>query len=394
MIVGDNGDGKSTLLRSIAMGLCDESSASALHRELSGDFVRHGKKTGIIEIWLAKGNRKYLIRTEIKSFRAFERVEQKVYDVTRRPRSSKALTPDNFPWGKIFVSGYGAGIRTIGTRDYKDYQAVDAVYTLFVYGEPLQNPELAVRRLVDAARKWEEGSARKKERAAEARLYEIRSLLATMLSLASPDQVLLTPTGIEIKGLGDQTELGALGDGYRATITWLLDLLSWWFLHRGTNGTSIEPSGIVLIDEVEQHLHPRWQITIMRSLCELFPKLQIIASTHSPLVISGSKNLPIHRVDRGQHRILNASGWEAEDVYRDVMGLPSSRPKPNRELIEEYGRLREVALEGKASTFEKARLRRLRRDFERNLPPTDPILVTTEFDALTQFLKSEEMEGK
>ena len=53
LILGDNGDGKSTLLKSLAIGLCDESSAAGLHRELPGELVRkHSKHPGIITIEL------------------------------------------------------------------------------------------------------------------------------------------------------------------------------------------------------------------------------------------------------------------------------------------------------------------------------------------------------
>src|SRR5260370_42648312 len=105
-------------------------------------------------------------------------------------------------------------------------------------------------------------------------------MIASVLNHNGPDEVFLTSTGIEIKGVEDRTELGALGDGYRATITWVVDLLSWWWLSNGNANTNTPPSGIVLLDEVEQHLHPRWQIRIMELLRRVFPKLQIIATTH------------------------------------------------------------------------------------------------------------------
>lgn len=59
-----------------------------------------------------------------------------------------------FPWKSIFVCGYGAGRSEEGTEDYGKYFAVDAVYTLFKYTQPLQNPELAWRRLLDHARRY------------------------------------------------------------------------------------------------------------------------------------------------------------------------------------------------------------------------------------------------
>ena len=50
VVVGDNGDGKTTLLRSIAMGLCDESSAAGLLRELDGKFVRTGEDEATVKM--------------------------------------------------------------------------------------------------------------------------------------------------------------------------------------------------------------------------------------------------------------------------------------------------------------------------------------------------------
>ena len=94
LLVGDNGDGKSTILRSLAMGLCDESSASALFRELPGEYVRRETnrkyaRTGdeaVIEIDFAESkNTIYRIETRIISLKTFERVSQ--YDRKNRTKS-------------------------------------------------------------------------------------------------------------------------------------------------------------------------------------------------------------------------------------------------------------------------------------------------------------------
>ena len=58
LITGNNGTGKSAILRSIAMGLCVEASAGGLLRELPGDFIREGEKNATIEIWFAEDNKK------------------------------------------------------------------------------------------------------------------------------------------------------------------------------------------------------------------------------------------------------------------------------------------------------------------------------------------------
>ena len=140
LILGDNGDGKSTLLKCLAMGLCDESSAAGLHRELPGELVRKPYEgDGVITIELEHGKKGYKVLTNIESLAAFERINQKVF--VNGIKSNQ----DTFPWKDIFVCGYGPGRQTQGTADYDEYAAVDAVYTLFRYYEPMQNSELAIR---------------------------------------------------------------------------------------------------------------------------------------------------------------------------------------------------------------------------------------------------------
>ena len=165
---------------------------------------------------------------------------------------------------------------------------MNAVYPLFRYDVPLQNPELVVRRLWDELRDSTQSSF---VDPATARVYgmlnALRRLLVKLLGLSQVDDVELTRTGIEIQGPWGKAGLKELGDGYRSVITWVLDLISWWFLtiEASDAGNVEKMQGIVFIDEIEQHLHPRWQRSILCWLKECFPHIQFIATTHSPLVI-------------------------------------------------------------------------------------------------------------
>ena len=98
LILGNNGDGKSTILKSLAMGLCDESSTAALFRELPGETVRRKKgqeevtngENGFIELDLVghDGN-KYQIETKITSLKKFERVSQNFFEMKNGERIRK-----------------------------------------------------------------------------------------------------------------------------------------------------------------------------------------------------------------------------------------------------------------------------------------------------------------
>ena len=374
LLVGDNGDGKSTVLRSLAMGLCDDSSASALFRDLYGESVRQKCERGTIEVELKDRTGRFWTKTTIRSLPRFERVEQALYRLRKGARQNKLKQAD-FPWHRIFAVGYGPGLRVQGTADYDYYLTVDALYPLFVYDRPLQNPELVIRRLV-AHRGAVHGS--------QEILHALKNLLQHVLQLESKDSVQLKKTGIFVRTRRRQHPLSSLGDGYRSTITWVLDLLSWWYLRGSADLTNI--NGIVLIDEIEQHLHPRWQRNIMQLLTQSFPNVQFLATTHSPLVASGCEGIPVHRLSKGEHSVQNPFGWRAEDVYQ-MMGLSTSRARSFTRVLKEYQRLDNERLHGSLSSKKVARLSFLRGKLAM-LPADDPVQLATELKNLAQLAQA------
>lgn len=133
-----------------------------------------------------------------------------------------------------------------------------------------------------------------------------------------------------------------------------------------------QTSGIVLIDEVDMHLHPEWQQIILSSLLEAFPSIQFIVTTHSPQVLT--------TVKREHIRLLNADGSatvpddgtygaESARVLEEIFGV-HSRPQ----TVESVAILRQyldLVEGGKASTPEALSLRR---DLETTLGKNDPDL--------------------
>lgn len=264
LMFGDNGVGKTTLLRSIALGLCDETTCAALMEMLPGTFLREGAKRGTITINLTSPNTtdSWSIQTTFRRNREGAiLIEQKV--------------PNGFPRDRIFVCGYGSGRRGFGTQDYADFALKNSLGTLFNYDMSLQNPELAFRRI-------------------EARNISTRELtqsIDTVLML-EPGATRIDSSGIRIKGpWGDFKPLGGLGDGFQATLGWMADMFGWALFYAPDallNGIS----GIVLLDEIEQHLHPSWQREIIRLLYEQFPNIQFIGTSHAPMTALGTTALP------------------------------------------------------------------------------------------------------
>lgn len=78
--------------------------------------------------------------------------------------------------------------------------------------------------------------------------------------------------------------------------------------------------GIVLIDEVDLHLHPKWQRSLIRQLSETFPNCQFVLTTHSPLVISDAKDVLVYVLDDGEiHEHNGLYGLDANQILLEVM---------------------------------------------------------------------------
>lgn len=92
---------------------------------------------------------------------------------------------------------------------------------------------------------------------------------------------------------GREVEADLLSDGYRRIVNIVLDLaFRCAILNRGLYGINAarETKGTVLIDEIDLHLHPTLQSTILKGLRNAFPRLQFIVTTHAPMVMSGIEN--------------------------------------------------------------------------------------------------------
>nr|WP_128798647.1 AAA family ATPase [Corallococcus coralloides] len=86
---------------------------------------------------------------------------------------------------------------------------------------------------------------------------------------------------------GNKTKVPAtwLSQGYQSTIAWIADLIGQMYLDIGEAVPLEDMEGIVLIDELDLHLHPTWQVTLVPVLKRVFPRMQFIVTTHSPMLL-------------------------------------------------------------------------------------------------------------
>lgn len=380
LIAGDNGQGKTTILRCLAISLCDIWSAAGLLRELSGEFVREGHPSGSIEVTLENEDALYKVSTMIETISNYERPVRQHY--IWEDDNWQLVTEDVFPWDEIFTTAYGAGLRTLGSEDYQYYFSGDSLYSLFKYESQLQNPELAYRRILDSL------NNKKAEKNWQS---EIEALLKNVLNLDLEDgKVTLEHNGIYLHRASGSSHLSSSADGFKAATTVVLDILAWWLLYSFEQEIPFETesaSGIVIIDEIEKHLHPIWQQTIFENLKAAFPNMQFIVSTHSPLVLTCTEsdalilqsNPEKRRVDA---RLENLSGWLPDDALR-AMGIENVRYNKTSHKLENYEKLYKKQLAGELNQNEEIEFQEMLSYIEK-LPPGDPIKLTIELKAMTE----------
>ena len=100
--------------------------------------------------------------------------------------------------------------------------------------------------------------------------------------------------------LGGPLYAGALSSGTQGTLLWIWALALKIASHYDWTPGWEAKSAVLLIDEIENHLHPTWQRRVIPALLEHFPGLQIFAATHSPFVVAGCKAGQVHLLQRGE----------------------------------------------------------------------------------------------
>lgn len=128
----------------------------------------------------------------------------------------------------------------------------------------------------------------------------------------------------------DKLKLEQLSDGIKNMVAMVADIAyrcCHLNAHLGVDAP-VKSSGVVLIDEVDMHLHPKWQQTVIKGLTTAFPNLQFIVTTHSPQVLStvGKESIRVISEGRVVQPAINTRGEESKVILEDLMHVPS-RPK-------------------------------------------------------------------
>lgn len=336
VLIGENGSGKSTALDAlaVALGIWHVASPSAgwrsiepeearLIRVQEGDQVRfdpspspgisvQGQIDGRSLRW-TRENKEFSSKTVNTG--AKEALDA-IKSMLDRALSEKGVT---LP----VVAYYGAGRAWLAGRDRKGTKDIDLKKTsrfdAYYHSLDGQIRHQSINRwfLFETVENFQRGEKRTSTLAVEEAVLSCVPG-ATRLRFDGDRKEIVLAIG------ESEVPFYSLSDGQRSMVSMVADIAIKAVTlnpHLGENAAK-ESAGVVLIDELDLHLHPKWQREVVEHLRKAFPCIQFIGTTHSPFVIQSARPGEVISLD-GEITVDDYSGASIEDIAEQVQGVES-----------------------------------------------------------------------
>ncbi len=386
VILGSNGAGKSSVIRSLALALAGPKEAVALRQNWS-TWARSGASTGSIrlqidcgqsDIFTGTGRRTAAVDAEI--------VLRPIESAIGGPRFEIAATT-GLKTAERSIWGTNTGWFSASFGPFRRFTGGDQTFDRLFFSNPRLASHLSAFgedvALTEGLR-WLRELRVKELESSDSDSKLLRRLIEFLNSSA------LLPHGAEISdvraeevvvvdGGGARVVIEQLSDGYRSILSMIFEILRQMTRAYGPSqliealareAGCVRLPGVVAIDEIDAHLHPSWQRDIGPWFTRCFPDLQFIVTTHSPIVCRTAKSVwrlttpgteePSGRVEGDVlNRLIHGSVLEAYGT--EFFGRDIARSQDSKDLLQELAGLNRRALKGTATDKERARMEELRR---------------------------------
>jgi uncharacterized protein (TIGR02646 family) len=309
ILLGENGTGKSSILQAATLALMSEEQRSAygLH---AAHFLRHKSRAGYIRVHLAGYRKPFELRFRRGNDR-FESNNNKLHTLLFSYGGTRLLPSSGYR--RADVDGYAR----VGNLFNSFLPLADAKsWLISLRDKPFEYSARAIKQLLQHEGEGE--LKRQRGKKASVKLF--------------------------FNSLQTSSTLEQLSGGYQSVVALAADIMQVMLTH----WDAVEDSeGIVLIDEVDAHLHPRWRIEIIELLRKVFPRVQFILTTHDPLCLVGTLPGEVYILRRDLHtkQILVQQkdvprGLTADQVLTGFwFGLSSTVDDDTLRLLDEHRNL-------------------------------------------------------
>lgn len=323
VLLGENNSGKTNVLRALALLETVEHGFS-VEAETTGE-----REIKILYAPLAVEHKDQTVGQDDLSVKAYLQADSgRKFSWLYTDQRVSAIPVDETDRLSMFaygVSRYSADI-VLSVRESKPYE------TLFSTEARLLDLEEWLLKLDYLSRMDDENS----QNEGRERLDSVRRLLKSDLFPEQLDVMFEASGGtdsqviVKFRTKDGTVRFGQLGFGYQTSLTWLSDFCKRMFELYPKSKNPLQEEAVVLLDELDLHLHPRWQRDIVPALSKEFPKVQFIVTTHSPHVLQSMANVNLYVLKRGEENGEVAfkhcprsdfRGWTVEDILSETMGL-------------------------------------------------------------------------
>jgi len=165
----------------------------------------------------------------------------------------------------------------------------------------------------------------------DSQLETVRRALLRLMPEFENLTVRRNPLRMEVEKNGKKLTVSQLSDGEKCLMAMVGDLARRMAIANPAKDNPLEGEGIILIDEIDLHLHPKWQRMIIPGLTDLFPNCQFIVTTHSPHIITHVKTESLFMLEQTESGIIarqpaESYGKNVDRILEDLMGLETTRP--------------------------------------------------------------------
>jgi predicted ATP-binding protein involved in virulence len=368
LLLGENGVGKTTMLQALVLAAPEPRSPSPIRRSGEPPSVlmppRAFEALQTFTPLLLRGESNAEMTAEVSwtsSLTTLTVLDTMSFSGTAGGASANLYShypqkePDRTP-SRPFVCAYGANRRR-APPGLTSEASTDATRTLFDDDAFLRNPEewfLQNELLASMAPSPAQQTAlRRRERVKEILTRVLPEI--TDIRTSARTEKGETRATVEVKGPDGWVPISKLGLGYRTMTAWMVDFASRLFERYPDLPDPLAGPAVCLVDEIDLHLHPRWQRQLIQHLTAIFPETQFIATAHSPLVVQaapGDANLVLLRRRGDRVSIERAPDavrkWRLDQILTsELFDLPSARAPELDTLLEERD-----AILGKATVTE------------------------------------------
>ncbi len=165
----------------------------------------------------------------------------------------------------------------------------------------------------------------------DSQLQAVRTATERFLAGFKGLKVRRSPLRMVVEQHGEELIVNQLSDGEKCTLAMAGDLARRMAIANPAMADPLQGEAVVLIDEIDLHLHPEWQRRIIAALTKTFPKCQFLLSTHSPPILGHLDSKSIWILQRTKSGVSakrpdDAYGQTTDRILEDIMGVPP-RPK-------------------------------------------------------------------